>query len=177
MPGTKPFHNLHAAVQAVPAFQLYVQLYRQQHAVLEERALATGVTAPLATAVANEVFVWLYAQPALLTTKERATAFLFTALDELLAVLVDAPPSAEAVPEPRVFLFQLLAARHAAYFEQAILQLPAPDCSIASLCYQGYTEREIARRVNIAYSIVKRRLSFSLYLLTTQFAKKPKAPV
>lgn len=177
MPGKQPYHNLHAKVLAVPAFQLYVQLYRQQHAVLVERAVAAGIAQPLAACLVNELFVWLHAQPALLADEATAAAYLFTTLEELVGDIVQYQKAGVIATAPRLLFFKVLAAKHPKHFEKAIQQLPYPDCDITSLYYQGYTEREIARRVNIANSIVKRRLSFSLYLLKTQFAKKPKAPV
>jgi DNA-directed RNA polymerase specialized sigma24 family protein len=164
-------------VRTAPAFQLYLQLYREQHAVLQERAVAAGMAQPLAACVANELFVWLHAQPALLADEATAAAYLFTTLDELVGDIIQYQQANVIATTPRLLFFTVLAAKQPKHFEKAIQQLPYPYRDIASLYYQGYSEREIASRVNIAFGIVKRRLSFSLYLLKTQFAKKPKAPV
>ncbi len=180
MPGKQPAHTRQHAALAAPALQLYLQLYRENHAALLAHATAAGFGKPIASCLVTDVLLWLYAQPALLAHKEAAQTYLTTTLAELVNdVLYYQQQAANefSATAPRYLSFKVLAAKHPQHFEQAILALPYPGCASTYLCYQGFTEKEIASRVNIALSIVKRRLSFSLYLLKTQFAKKPKAPV
>ncbi|HLP37726.1 hypothetical protein [Lacibacter sp.] len=180
MPGKQPVTIIPDEVRAAPAFQLYLQLYREQHASLVARAVNAGVTRGMAAGLVNDLFVWLQVQPGLLAEKEKAATYLTTTLDELvtdvLRYQLHVTADAKAL-KPRYLSFHALAAKHPEHFTAAVNKLPFPYCEIACLYLQGLSEKEIASRVNIAYSIVKRRLSFSLYLLKTQFAKKPKAPV
>ena len=169
MPGKQPVHT----VALLPSFRLFLQLYREQHVNFIERAVNAGVRRSVAACLVNDIFVWLQAQPALLADKETAEFYLTTTFDELVAdvILFEKKGSAATVS------FDVLAAKHPDYFTNAINHLPSPYRTITRLYLHGLSEKHIAARINVALSIVKRRLSFSLFLLKTQFAKKPKAPV
>ncbi len=133
----------------LPGFQLYLQLYREQYVLLLERAVAAGLAKTIADLLVTETFVCLYEEPALLNDKEKATSFLITTLDAFILT----------------------------YLLGSIDSLPPSHAEISRLFASGIHERVIAAQMNVALSIVIRRLSFSLFLLKTQFAKKPKAPV
>ena len=61
---------------------------------------------------------------------------------------------------------------------QALSTIPLTCREVCWLHYEkGLTKKEIANLLDISLSTAHNRLSWGLYLLKTQFAKKPKNPV